>query len=303
MSTALPPLSSFAKNVHSQYGEDGIIEELLRRIGSVATLDRWCVEFGAWDGVYLSNTCNLIRNSGYRAVLIEGDAEKHRELCANMPDEQIVKLCRFVQFEGPSTLDNILKEAPIPAGFDFLSIDIDGCDYFIFESLTAYRPKLVCIEFNPTIPNDADFVQPKDFAIKQGCGPGALVRLAETKGYSPVAATECNLFFVRDEFVEAATGVRDAPQLGTLRDDRDIRVFIFSGFDGTVLIDKPCVKLPWHGISISPAMLQQLPRVLRRFPSDYGPLRNFLFGLVVMLRFPAIFRARMERQLFGKKKP
>jgi hypothetical protein len=31
---------------------------------------RWCVEFGAWDGHYLSNTYNLIQNSGEVAISI-----------------------------------------------------------------------------------------------------------------------------------------------------------------------------------------------------------------------------------------
>lgn len=300
MPTALPPLSQFANNVHSQYGEDGIIAEILRRIAEARPLDRWCVEFGAWDGVYLSNTCNLIRSQGYRAVLIEGNPQKHRALCANMPGAEIVKLCRFVQFEGPSRLDAILKTTPIPPDFDFLSIDIDGCDYFIFESLSDYRPKLVCIEFNPTIPNDALFVQPKDFSVKQGSGPASLTLLAEKKGYGLVAATECNLFFVRREFLRVVLGRDESPALGALRDDSAVRVFLFSGYDGTVLIDKPTFRLPWHGLDVGAQALQQLPRALRRFPSDYGPLQNFLFGLVTAWRFPAQFRRRLEKQFLKK---
>lgn len=301
MSTALSPLSSFAKNVYSQYGEDGIIAELLRRIGAATPLDRWCVEFGAWDGVYLSNTCNLIRGANYKAVLIEGSAAKHRELCANLPGDETVKLCRFVQFEGKSTLDNILKETPIPVEFDFLSIDIDGCDYFILELLKDYRPKIVSVEFNPTIPNEAEFVQPKDFSIKQGSGPKSLVKLAQSKDYALVAATECNLIFVRNEFLAAATGAEAAPALADLRDDSKVRTFVFSGFDGTVLLDKPAFALPWHGLTIGVDRLQQLPRVLRRFPSDYGPLQNFLFGVLVVIRFPRLFRDRLAKQFFKKR--
>lgn len=47
------------KDVYSQTGEDGIIETILSTIGD---RDGWCVEFGAWDGQYLSNTRNLIEN-------------------------------------------------------------------------------------------------------------------------------------------------------------------------------------------------------------------------------------------------
>ena len=81
----LNPLSEFAANTYSQYGEDGILAECLRRISKVAELDRWCAEFGAWDGVHLSNTCRLIREDGYSAVLIEGDPDRFKDLERNLP--------------------------------------------------------------------------------------------------------------------------------------------------------------------------------------------------------------------------
>src|SRR5438132_14120482 len=70
-------LQEYAKSVHSQYGEDGIIEKILETIGQQ---DRWCVEFGAWDGKHLSNTFNLIEHHGYSAVLIEGCSRKFQNL-------------------------------------------------------------------------------------------------------------------------------------------------------------------------------------------------------------------------------
>ena len=49
---------SYKKNIFSQNGEDGIIEEIFKRLNDVS--DKKCCEFGAWDGKHLSNTCNLI---------------------------------------------------------------------------------------------------------------------------------------------------------------------------------------------------------------------------------------------------
>jgi hypothetical protein len=79
-SYALTPLAAYSKNIYSQCGEDGIIEEILTRIGRVLPSDNWCVEFGAWDGVQWSNTCNLIRNKADRAVLI---CESSRRVVSN----------------------------------------------------------------------------------------------------------------------------------------------------------------------------------------------------------------------------
>ena len=42
-----------AKSVASQCGEDGIIKAALEVLRET---NKWCVEFGAWDGKHLSNT-------------------------------------------------------------------------------------------------------------------------------------------------------------------------------------------------------------------------------------------------------
>jgi hypothetical protein len=296
--STLPPLSSFARTVHSQSGEDGIIEEILARIGTVAPLDGWCVEFGALDGVLYSNTCHLITGKGYRAVLIEGDPRKYRELCRNLPQDEVVKICRFVTLEGNSTLDRILAETAIPADFDLLSIDIDGCDYHILDSLQRYRPKVVCIEFNFNIPNEVDFVQPADFAVKQGSSARALVRLAAAKGYELCAVTPTNLLLVRSEFA-AAVGTAS---LEALRDDTACRTLVFFGYDGTLLSNRETIRLPWHRLHVRPAQLQVLPRFLRGFGEDYGIVRKVLFALFVLLRFPRDFGPLFREKVAKRKR-
>ena len=47
------PLLQYASNVHSQGGEDGILDRLLQLVG---TGPKHCIDIGAWDGVHLSNT-------------------------------------------------------------------------------------------------------------------------------------------------------------------------------------------------------------------------------------------------------
>ena len=277
--TTRAPLHDFSRNVYSQHGEDGIVEEVLRRLASASALDNWCVEFGAWDGMHLSNTYNLISAKGYKAVLIEADKKKFQTLCRNVPQEDVHKICRLVGFEGEAALDRILASTPIPKDFDFLSIDIDGCDYFIFESVEQYRPKLVCIEYNPTIPNEVEFVQPKDFGIKQGASAKSLALLAARKGYSLIAVTLTNLLFLRLDLLEPVVGPQ-RNSLESLRDDSEFRVFLFTGYDGTILSNKASLPMPWHGMQPGLNAFQQLPRALRRLSSDYNFLQKILFALL-----------------------
>jgi len=51
---------NFEKNIYSQCGQDGVLEEILSLITNIDKLVTF--EVGGWDGVTLSNTCNLLRN-------------------------------------------------------------------------------------------------------------------------------------------------------------------------------------------------------------------------------------------------
>ena len=292
----LKAINAFAKSIHSQFGEDGIIEEIFARISRSMHLDGWCVEFGALDGVLFSNTYNLIKNKGYRAVLIEGSQKHYKELCRNIPEQQATKIRQFVTLEGSSSLDLILRTTPIPHDFDLLSIDIDGCDYHIFESLKLHRPKVVCIEFNPSIPNEVDFVQPANFAVKQGSSAKAIIRLAGEKGYFLAATTPCNLFLVREDF-KSAVG---ESALEELREDTECRTLIFFGYDGTVLSNRDNISIPWHRLTVRSRHLQVLPRYLRKFGEDYSFLQKAVFAVFVLFRFPNDFRGLFREKVVDK---
>jgi len=274
------PLSEFCSDTYSQNGEDGIIKECLSRISAVRVLDKWCVEFGAWDGVHLSNTCRLIREEGYSAVLVEGEEDRFAQLQANLPQAGVYKFNRWVSLSGDGRLETIFAETAIPKDFDFLSIDIDGCDWHIWDSLTEYRPKIVCVEFNPTVPNCVPYIQPADFSIQHGNGARALHDLAVQKGYVLVAATFVNLIFVQAELADAVLG-SERPTLESLRSENDSVGFVFAGYNGEVIMTAP-IRLAWHGIRLGPRRLRVLPRSLYGFPDDYSPWQRFRYRLVWM---------------------
>ena len=286
-------LNNYSKKIFSQFGEDGIILEILNRL-TKKNLDFWCVEFGARDGISDSNTLNLIKNYKYKAVLIEGDKKYFKKLCKNFPQDEIIKINRLVSFDGQNKLDNLLKNTKIPKNFDFLSIDIDGCDYYIFESLSEYRPKLLSIEFNQLIPNAIEFVQKKDFKIKQGCSARSLVNLAKKKNYDLVASTLSNLFFVDKSYSDLIS--KTPINLDDLIDDKEIQNFIFCGYDGTLQTTKP-LKLGWHKIKIKNKHIQPLPSSLRYFPDDYNLLQKIFFLIFREFKDPG----RFIRKFLSKK--
>ena len=297
------PLESFQFNKFSQNGEDGIIQELLNRISLQTSLNRWCCEFGAWDGVHLSNTARLILEDDFKAVLIEGDPARIRDLQKNFPGDSVTKICSFVTPTGVTSIENILSRTMIPLDFDFLSVDIDGMDYWILESLRKYKPKVICIEFNPSIPNVVHFVQQFDPDIKQGSSAKAISDLGKMMGYSVVSATYCNLLLVRNEFINAV--VETLPTLEELVPNGNDPQFIFCGYDGEVLSNKPTIDLIWHG-KFPIKALQILPKNLRSFRGNYTITKKLTFLVFYFLRGekdskPLIRELLSKLKIFPKK--
>ena len=141
-----------------------------------------------------------------------------------------------------------------------LSIDIDGNDYHIWESLKKFSAQLVVIEFNPTVPNDVIFVQDTSPQVNQGCSLLALIHLAKEKGYELVCATAFNAFFVKaDKY--AMFGI----------DDNSINTMyipihngrIFQGFDGTIHVVGMDTLIWKGGRRVTSDDFQILPKPLR----------------------------------------
>jgi hypothetical protein len=182
-------------DVFSQNGEDGIIERIFESIG---TRSRVCCEFGAWDGIHLSNCRNLVMH-GWKAVMIEGDSKKHEELAENYKDNNLV-ICvnKYVDSES-CTVGSILRGCN-QQSLDFLSIDIDGLDYEILETLDV-TPSLICIEVNAGHSPDAATVIARDTA-KNNVGQSlkTMGAIASKKGYGLVCYNG-NAFFVRNDLL------------------------------------------------------------------------------------------------------
>jgi len=262
-------LEAFKSNTYSQFGEDGILKEVFGRIQSGGvTLNRWCCEFGAWDGLHLSNTARLIIEEGFSAVLIEGDPKRVKALGLNFPQKEVTKISSFVAPYGDKSLESMLSKTDIPLDFDLLSIDIDGMDYFILASIKNYKPKVIIIEFNPTVPNSVRFIQENNPSIKHGASALAITELSETLGYVVVAATFCNLVLVRADISGLVTTTKSG--LDELIPHGKEGTYIFSGYDGTLLSNRPSIDFMWHSLTVNLPEVQVIPKFLRKFPGDFS---------------------------------
>ncbi|HLX63940.1 MAG TPA: hypothetical protein VKX17_21895 [Planctomycetota bacterium] len=213
-----PGFAATGLSVHSMQGEDGHILHILREIG---VTNRTFVEIGIQNGLEC-NTANLTLNFGWGGVLIEGnpdDAALARRNYACFPNVTVKQA--FVTKENVAAL---LKETNANLQADVFSLDIDGNDYWIWEALADFKPRLVVAEYNAafgperavTIPYQADFCVGKGKPrLYFGASLAALTKLAKRKGYVLVGCADLgpNAFFVRFDAMKGAlaeTPVKEA---------------------------------------------------------------------------------------------
>jgi hypothetical protein len=262
---------SFAENRYSQYGEDGILEEVFRRCGIEKG---FFVEFGAWDGLRHSNTYNLMVGHGWRGIYIEADPKRFEALKQNVPQDDVIKLCERVAPSGTSSLDAILARHQIQDNIHLLSIDIDSDDYAVWASLERYNPLVVVVEHNPTIPLEVDYVQGTGRNV--GNSARALFRIGKSKGYVGIAMTVTNLIFIRQDFFSRLK--IEAPSLERLAGE-DTTFRIFYGYDGSLVHVGPqrFTGNPWQ--KKVPA---QIPWMFRYYGAK-GPVIDFVKTIVLRL--------------------
>ncbi|TSC70161.1 MAG: iron ion binding protein [Parcubacteria group bacterium Gr01-1014_49] len=286
-------LLSFARNVTSQHGEDGIIERIFQIIGEG---EKWCVELGALNGTHDSNVWHLVKEKGWSGVLIEADKTQFERLQKEYAGiDRAHCISAFVSFEGEDALDRVFARTPLPKDFDLFSLDIDGNEYHVWESLADYRPRVVVVEFNQTIPNDVTFIQPRDMRVFQGTSLRAFIELGKRKGYELVAANEVNAFFVRKELF-LKCGITDN-SIDALHTDRQYQTKLFQLYDGTLRISG-YDRLLWHNLPIDIEKLQVLPRRARRYPAhidENSAVRTFKYWARKLPFYPFVQRMRKLR--------
>lgn len=174
---------------YSQFGEDLILLEFFNRKNLNTG---FFFEFGAWDGLYLSN-CRMFYELGWKGCFVEADEKKFLDLKKNYPDESNIKLLNEFVNVSNNTLDNIIERNKITQ-IDLLSIDIDSKDLSVWKSIKTLKPKFVIIEFNRFIPFDVEFEDTTEKFI--GNSVLALYKHGLSKGYELIGATTANLIFI-----------------------------------------------------------------------------------------------------------
>lgn len=192
--------------VFSQFGEDGIIQHLIRSIGAHETT---FVEIGTGD-YRESNTRFLAHNNNWRGTAIDG-GQAHVEFILGTGlawRHDVEPVSAFVTTDN---VNSLIKGAGFEGEIGLLSIDVDGNDYWLWEQTDVVNPAIVVMEYNAlfgpdaavTVPYDPSFVNAEKHysQLYFGTSVAALKHLADQRGYRFVGCNSNanNAFFVRDD--------------------------------------------------------------------------------------------------------
>jgi hypothetical protein len=192
--------------VFSQWGEDGIIQYLLRVL---PVKNKRFIEFGAED-YQESNTRFLMINDNWSGLVIDGDKVNTDKIRLGEMgwkyDLNVVEA--FITREN---INKLITDAGFNGDVGILSVDLDGNDYWVWDAIDCVNAEIVICEYNSrfgdertvTIPYDPKFLRAKAHYshLYAGASLAALCLLAKRKGYYFVGTSSGgnNAFFVRND--------------------------------------------------------------------------------------------------------
>jgi hypothetical protein len=229
----LPLNTDFRKvgfKVFSQWDEDGIIQYL---ISHIPIENKTFIEFGVED-YEESNTRFLLLNDHWQGIVLDACSSDIRYIQTDRIywEFDLQAKCTWITRDN---IDSLLREAGFSEDVGLLSIDIDGNEYWIWESIQSVRPRIVVVEYNGlfgiqpiSVPYEENFhkISAHYSNLYYGCSLGALSHLAEKKGYLLVGSNIWghNAFFIRSDIAEGFKGLepQEAYVLSKYRESRDV---------------------------------------------------------------------------------
>lgn len=229
------PLASIHEaefTVFSQFGEDGILQYLLRE-ARIAREEQVFIEFGVQD-YGESNTRFLLMNDNWRGLIIDG-SRPNMEYVRGLDLYWCHDLTAVDAWIDRDNINDLIGGAGFHGPIGILSIDLDGNDYWVWERIEVVNPAIVVVEWNSvygprvpvTVPYDPAFDRAKAHhsCLYWGASIRAFELLAARKGYALMGSNTAgnNLFFVRRDRLGRLTplGAAEAYVESRFRDSRD----------------------------------------------------------------------------------
>lgn len=194
---------------YSQGYQDSVLASLFKSLGAK---NKFYVEFGFsqwswWDFLsYSYPNTRYLAEQGWKGLLMDGS---HFNPFENL----------HMEFVTPENVVDLFAKYSVPREPDYVSIDMDSCDLWVFLNLTKqYRPRVLSVEYN----SNYDFHESRtnvcvnhagdryswNYDNMYGASLAALNKAAHARGYEVVyVEPKLDAFLVRKDLICSSSSV------------------------------------------------------------------------------------------------
>jgi len=193
-------LKNKQSKISSQSGQDGVIESIFQNCPPFNKTPYY-VEFGFNNTTGINANTTQLKNKGWEGLLLDGDNSN--------PSINL-----HSHFLSSQNICEIFKKYNVPKNPEYISIDVDSTDLWLFKSLVKeYKPMLFTVEYNCNFPiNEAiTFIDDMDASIRRaregwarmyGASLKALNMVAQNSNYTLIAVVDkLDAFFLRNDLI------------------------------------------------------------------------------------------------------
>lgn len=206
-------LVKYGSKCYSAGEEDGIIQAIFEKIKPD---NKIFLEIGAGYG--LENNTHFMLLNNWRGTWIDGSKTNIEKIKNNLGGLEFPELLVRNYFVDSNNVNKILSETLNyfkVSELDFFSLDIDGNDYAVMESIfeNSFFPKAICVEYNGKYPypcnvkvrQNEGFVWGNDDYM--GVSLAAWIELMEKYNYTLLCCdcTGNNAFFIQNKYANLFT--------------------------------------------------------------------------------------------------
>jgi hypothetical protein len=202
-------INDFEFKVFSQFGDDGITQFLINR---VEPRQQTFVEFGV-QNYDEANTRFLLLNNNWKGLILDGD-KINMDYVKKQDYFWRHSLTAVPYFLTRENINTVISSNGFNGDVGLLHVDLDGNDYWIWQSIDCVVPDILILEYNSvfgkenawTVPYDPEFYRTRaHFSnLYWGASLKALCILSDQKGYDFVGCNDAgnNAFFIKKTIVE-----------------------------------------------------------------------------------------------------
>ena len=201
---AVTNLAAVEFSVFSQFGDDGIIQYLTHKL---QIENRFFVEFGVED-YREANTRFLLQNDNWAGLVMDCSADHVNDIRNQWYywRHALAACCEFVTRDN---INAILDREGVSGDIGLLHIDIDGNDYWVWESIADIHPVIVIMEYNSLFGPKRSITTPyietfgrfryHHSGLFFGASLAALIEQGTRKGYALIGCNSAgnNAYFIR----------------------------------------------------------------------------------------------------------